>query len=83
MHGRIVNLWRYRATSEERNLKEQIKAPIFLEELLAIEIIQESQSNFEEKVNSSILKAQFYSRTDLFIFASTAPVLFDWSNETS
>ena len=83
MHGRIVDLWRYRATSEEENFIEQIKASIFLDELLAIEIMQEPLSNFEVKVNPSILKDQFYSRRDLFIFASTAPVLFDWSNETS
>ena len=31
MHGRMVDLWRYRATSVERNFIHRIKAPIFLE----------------------------------------------------
>ena len=35
----MVHLWRYRATSEERNFIEPIKAPIFLEAVLAIETI--------------------------------------------
>ena len=43
---------------------EQIKAPIFLEALLAIERIYEPQSNLEEKDNPSILP----------IFTSIAPV---------
>ena len=32
-------LWRYRATSRERNFIERIKAPIFSEAVLAIEIL--------------------------------------------
>ena len=43
----------------------------------------EPQSNFEEKVNPSILKDDFSSRTDPFIFTSIPPVLLDRSNETS
>ena len=39
IHGHMVDLWRYRATSGERNFKEQNKAPIFLETVLAIEIM--------------------------------------------
>ena len=62
---------------------ERIKAPIFLEAVLAIEIIQEPQYNLEEKVNCSILKDDFSSRTDRSIFLSIAPVLLDQSNETS
>ena len=38
-NGHMVDLQRYRATSRERNLIEQIKAPIFLEAALAIEIM--------------------------------------------
>ena len=34
----MVDLYRYRATSGERNFIERIKAPIFLEAVLAIEI---------------------------------------------
>ena len=63
--------------------KKRIKAPIFLETVLAIEIMQEPQSNLEDKVNPSILKVDFSSRTDPSIFTSITPVLLDWSNETS
>ena len=45
--------------------------------------MQEPQLNLEEKVNPSILKSDFPSRTDLSIFISIEPLLFDWSNETS
>ena len=37
LHGCMVDLQRYRATSGERNFIEQIKAPIFLEAVVAIE----------------------------------------------
>ena len=62
---------------------ERIKTLIFLEALLVIEIVQEPQYNLEEKVNPSILKNDFSSTTDPFIFTSIAPVLLDRSNETS
>ena len=62
---------------------EQIKSPILLEAALAIEIMLELQSNLEEKVNPSILKDDFSSRTDPFIFTSIALLLLEWSNETS
>ena len=39
MHGHMVDLQRHRATSGGRNFIEQIKAPIFLEAVLAKEII--------------------------------------------
>ena len=39
MHGRIVDLWRYRATSGKRNFIERIKVPIFLETVLAIDMM--------------------------------------------
>ena len=45
-----------------------------MEAVLAIDIIQEPQSNLEEKINPSILKDDFSSRTDLSIFTSIAPV---------
>ena len=41
------------------------------------------QSNLEEKVNPSILKDNFSSRTDTSIFISIAPVLLDKLNKTS
>ena len=41
------------------------------------------QSKLEEKVNLSILKDEFSSRTDPSIFTSIAPVLLDRSNKTS
>ena len=69
MQGHMVYLSRYRAASGERNFIEQIKVPISLEAVLATEIIQEPQSNLEQKINS--------------IFTLIAPVLLDRSNETS
>ena len=75
--------FRRSATSGERNFIKRIKAPIFLEAVLEIEIIQEPQSNLEEKVNPSILKDDFSSRTDPFIFTSIEPLLLDRSNKTS
>ena len=44
-----------------------MKAPTFLEAVLAIEIMYKPQSNLEE-VNPSILKNDFPSRTDISIF---------------
>ena len=78
-----VDLQRYIATSEERNFIEQIKAPIFFKAVLAIDMMYDSKSNLEEKVNPSILKDDFSSRTDPSLFTSIAPVLLDWPNETS
>ena len=45
--------------------------------------MEKLQSNLEKKVNPSILKDDFSSRTDLSIFTSIAPVLLGRSNETS
>ena len=67
----MVDLQRYRATSGERNFIERIKAPIFLEAVLA------------EKVNPSILKDDFSSRTDPSFFTSIASAFLDRSNETN
>ena len=79
----MVDLYRCRANSGERNFIEQIKAQIFLEAVLTIKIMYEPQSNLEKKVNPSILKDDFSSKTDPFIFTSIEPVLLEWSNETS
>ena len=49
MHGCMVDLLGYRATSGERNFIEQIKAPIFLEAVLAIEIMQEPTPTYKRK----------------------------------
>ena len=70
----MVDLQKYRATSGEGNFIGRIKAPIFLEAVLAIEIMSQPQSNLEEKVNPSILKDDFSSRTDPSIFTFLAPV---------
>ena len=59
----MVDFQRYRATLGETNFIERIRAPIFLETVLAVEIMQEPQSNLEEKDNLSILKDDFFSRT--------------------
>ena len=72
-----------RASSEERNSIKRIKAPNFLEAVLAIEILQEPQSNLEGKDNPTILKDDFPSRKDPSFFTSKAPVLLDWSSKTS
>ena len=61
---------RYRATSGETNFIERIKAPIFFEAVLAIDIIKVHQSNLEEKVSPSILKDDFSLKTDPSIFTS-------------
>ena len=79
----MIDLLRYRPTSGERNFTERIKALIFLDAVLAIEIMYEPQSNLEERVNPGILKDGFSSRTDPPIFTSIEPVLLDWSNKTS
>ena len=39
--------------------------------------------NLKEKVNPSILKDGFSSKIEPTVFTSIAPVLLDWSNETS
>ena len=48
-----------------------------MEAVLAIEIMQEPQSNLEEKVSPSILKDEFSSTKDPSIFTSIAPVLLE------
>ena len=58
-------------------LTEYIKAPIFLEAVLTVEIMLEPQSNLEEKFNRMILKGDFSLRTDPSFLMSIAPVLLD------
>ena len=79
VYGRFIEI----QSNFKREKLQPIKAPIFLEVVLAIEIMQKPQSNLEEKVNTSILKDYFSSRTDPSIFTSIEPVLLDRSNETS
>ena len=79
-YGRFIEI---QSNSVERNFIERIKVQNFMEAVLAIEIMQKPQSNLEEKVNRSILKDNFFSRTDPSIFTSTAPALLHWSNKTS
>ena len=68
----------------ERHFTDWLKAPLFLELVLAIEIMEGPQSNLEEKDNPKILKDNFSSRKDPSIFTSIA---LDWplarSNKTS
>ena len=86
---RIYHAWPYgRFIEIKSNLRgkkfiQQFYAPIFLEAVLAIGTMWEHQSNLKEKVNPSILKDYFSSRTDPYIFALIAPVLLDQSNKTS
>ena len=82
IHGHTVDLQKYRATSAEWNFIEQIKTPISLEVVLAIDIMWEPQSNLEEKFKPIILKDHFSSKTDPSIFTSIEPLLLDQSNET-
>ena len=56
----VFYAWTYRATSGERNFIEPIKVSIFLGVVLAIDIMQEPQTNLEEKVNPSILKQSHF-----------------------
>ena len=65
----------------ERNFTERIKASIFLEAVLAIEIILKPQSNLEENGISSILSDDFFSKTDLSILPSIGPVFLDRSSK--
>ena len=62
----------YRAKEQpyRKETVEQIKAPIFLEILLAMKIIKEAQSNLEEKEDPIILQGDFSLRIDQFIFTS-------------
>ena len=69
--------------TERRTSIEQIKAPVSLGAVLAIETMQEPWSNLEDKENLSILKNVFSSRVDPYIFTSIVPELLDWSNKTS
>ena len=61
MQGSMVEISRYRATSEGRNFIDQIKAPVFLKAVLGIKIIYEPQFNLEDKDNPSIKQDCFSS----------------------
>ena len=54
-----------------------------MDAVLAREIMKESQSNLEGKVNPSILNNHFSSRIHTPIFTSIEPLLLDRSKETS
>ena len=79
----MIDLQRYRETSGKRNFIEQLKTPIFSKAVLVIEIMQQLQSNLEQKVKPCILKDDLSSRTDPSFFTSIAPVFLDRSDETS
>ena len=67
MQGQMVDLERQNATSKERNPIELIKAPIFLEAVLAVETMQEPQSNLEWK-KSQLLKRLLLFKTHTFSY---------------
>ena len=83
----VFHTWPYgtfieiQSNLRKKNFIERIKAPIFLKAVLAIEIMP--QSNLENKVNPSILKDDFSSRTNPSIFTLIEPLLLDRPNETS
>ena len=85
----VFNAWTYSRFIEiQSNLRRKKvhrtnQGTILLEVLLAIEIIEEPQSNLEEKIYPSILKDDFSSKADPPIFTSTAPVLLERPNKTS
>ena len=84
----FIQFWKFfvifeiRSNLRRNKFHKTNKAPIFLEVVLATEIMKETQSNLEEKNNLSILKDGFSPRTDPSIFTLTAPVLLDRSNKT-
>ena len=73
LYGRFKKI---QSNLRRKKLQRTIKSPVFLEAVLAIETMQEPQSDLEEKVNPSVLKDDFFSRTDQPILTSIAPVLF-------
>ena len=77
MRGRTIDLQRYKETLRERNFIERNKALVFLEAVLTMEKMHETQSNLEEKYSPIILKDDFSSRKDSSIFTSIAPELLD------
>lgn len=64
-------------TQKSETSKELIKASLSLVAVLVIEAICEPQFNFEEQHNSSMLNNKFSSKTDLLIFKSFAPNIFE------
>ena len=83
VHGLMVDLLKIQSNLRKKKLYRTKQGSNILETTLAIEIMEEPQSNLEDKVNPSILKDDFSSRTDPFIFISVAPVLIEWSHETN
>ena len=78
MYGRFIEI----QSNLRRNFVERIKAPIFLEAVLAIDIMQEPQLNLQEKVDPGILKDHFSSRTGPSIFTSIEPLwLIDYMTD--
>ena len=68
MKRHMLDSQKYRATSGKRNFKERIKAPIFLEPVLAIRA--HIQFKRERQPYPNILKHGFSSRTDPSSFTS-------------
>ena len=85
----VFNAWTYgrfieiQSNPRRKKVHRTNQGTILLELLLGIEIIEEPQSNLEEKIYPSILKDGFSSKADPPIFTSTAPVLLERPNKTS
>ena len=81
MQGHMIDVKRCRATSGERNVIEHIKAPIFLEAVLAIEIMWKPKLSSEENLRD--LKRWFLLINRSSHFNIIATVILGWSNKTS
>ena len=71
MYGRFIEI---QSNLRRKNFIERTKAPISLAAVAAMELM------LKEKVNPSILKYNFSSRTKPSIFRSVAPALLEKSN---
>ena len=79
LYGRFMEI---QSNLRKRNVIERIKAPIFLEALLVIEIM-EAPIQFKRESQSQHHKIWFFIRKDPTIFTSITPLFLDWSNKTS
>ena len=79
LYGRFIEI---QSNLRRKKLHKTNQGSNFLKALLATEIMKQPQSSLEEKVNPSIVKDNFSSRTAPYIFTSIASVLLDQSDET-
>ena len=83
MHRRMVDLQRYRATSGEKNFMERIKAPIFWEAVLTVEMRASIQ--FRRESQHQHLKRRFFlkNRPIHFYINSTSVIRLVKRNQLS